>query len=81
MIRALIIGFAAMLIVSESRAQDHVAGTETSPVMVELFTSQGCPACPAADRVLTELARRPDVLAHQAKQEINSTLEQQAKAA
>lgn len=63
MIRASIIGLAAMLIVSESRAQDHVAGTETSPVMVELFTSQGCPACPAADRVLTELARRPDVLA------------------
>ena len=41
---------------------NQAAGAEPRAV-IELFTSQGCSSCPAADKLIAEYARDPSVIA------------------
>ena len=55
-------GLAGLLGTSEAGAQASATSAQVKAVY-ELYTSQGCSSCPAADELLTRLAKRDDVIA------------------
>ncbi len=56
---------AVLFVLALASGLDHQARAQgqTPPVVVELFTSQGCSSCPPADKLLGKLAGRSDVIA------------------
>lgn len=52
-------GFAAGGLLSAARAEPR---PQTVRAVLELFTSQGCSSCPAADKLFVKLSKDPDVI-------------------
>jgi hypothetical protein len=59
--RVLPLAFAASLILGPPTA--FAGSPDGRPIVIELYTSQGCSSCPPADQLLGKLATRPDVIA------------------
>lgn len=56
------VAFAAVLVSTSMLTSMAVPASAGPRAVIELFTSQGCSSCPAADKVLGELSRDPSLV-------------------
>lgn len=61
--RCVAVAVSAAALIAAAGNNHAARAAEDVPVVVELFTSQGCNTCPPADAYLGELAKRRDVVA------------------